>query len=364
VFFDIPVPSLYRISIDGRISNQPGPYTVNINREFDIESNDVPLKTGVSASRVEMFDGEGNSEVLTQVSSGVYQTSAEGMKGEVGGVYHIRVEFYDGRVYESIPDTLRNGGTLDEAYYKLANTKTVDGVQYEFDFYVNSSSEEDLSKIHLMWGSRATYKALTNPEDEPFDPMKGGNCYKNEEEHKCNYKDPCSGLKNIGNDFHPLIVRVKPCECCFCWYDEFNDNVVLNDKINSVNGVFPDMMIGRVPVTFWNMMYKMRVELSILSLSQQAYEFWKGVRDQRSAVSNIFQPVTGKIPGNIVQIAGPSDPAQGVFYATAISSASFYILQGDIPDAARPPRPKDGGQFSCLKLAPYATSKQPSFWLE
>jgi hypothetical protein len=363
VFFDIPIPTLYKIAIDGQVSNRPGPYTVNVNRAFDVESNDAS-KTGITARLVAIIDGKGNTETLTQVASGVYQTSPDGMSGRVGENYKVRVELNDGRIYESVPDTIRTGGTMDSAYYVVTQRHTVNGIQYLFDLYANSSAEEslDFTKTHFMWRNRSTYKALTHPENEPDDPMKGGQCYRRDD-GICNYKDPCSGLRNEGDNFRKKINRVGPCTCCFCWYDQYNADVILNDKMGSANGKYNNVRVDRMPVTQWNTAYKTRVELSMQSLSQQAYEFWKGVRDQRTAVSNLFQPITGKIPGNIVQLEGRTEAAQGLFYATSISASSFYISRFDVPPNIIPP-PLARDDFSCLRLAPYATVVQPSFWVE
>jgi hypothetical protein len=175
VFFDIPFPAKYGISIDGVISTNPGPYTVNIYREFDVQSEDSP-RTGVSASLVQLFDGKGNSEKLKQVGSGIYQTPVDGIQGEAGGVYHIRVELEDGRVYESIPDTLKGGGAIDSAYYELTKRYVVDGVETDFEMYVNASTEGDLAKSHFMWSNHSTFKSLTHPELEGSIPP-GGPCY-------------------------------------------------------------------------------------------------------------------------------------------------------------------------------------------
>src|SRR5262245_31532609 len=108
VFFDIPIPKAYDLSISGFISDQPGPYQVNVFRTFDIESTES-TKTGITTKSVVISDSEGNAETLQQVESGVYQTSADGIRGKVGGVYKVKGELLDGRVYESSKDRLKTG---------------------------------------------------------------------------------------------------------------------------------------------------------------------------------------------------------------------------------------------------------------
>jgi len=169
----------------------------------------------------------------------------------------------------------------------------------------------------------------------------------------------------VGTNFAPKFDRIKPCECCVCWYDRYNDQVILNDKVASSGGGFRGVRTDRVPLTGWLLMYKMRAEVFMQSLSPQAREFWKNVRDQRTAVSNIFQPVTGKIKGNIVQTAGADEPAEGLFYATSIDTKVFYIFHDDVPENIIPTTKfKRSDWFSCLKLAPNATATEPAFWTE
>lgn len=357
VFFDINIPNEYEISIDGFISDQEGPYRISVLRTFDTESREN-LRSGVSA-RVTMSDAEGNSEILSQVTSGVYETAVAGIRGKIGSVYKLKVELDDGRIYESTPDTMYTGGSMDSVRWNFTSGPSVNGIRYDFDIYCRSSANTERSDSHLMWRNKITFKTRTRPENEP------DACYRIDKEARCNFVHPCSGLKNIGSDFNPNMVRVGPCTCCICWYDDYNAKVLLNDKISSSNGRYAEMMIDKVQMTGWNMMYKMRMDISIQSLSPQAFRFWKALRNQQTAVSNIFQPITGKIEGNFVQTAGIESKAKGIFYATSISSKYFYINRADIREELIPvvidTKP---AAVPCFTKFPNWTTTQPPFWVE
>jgi len=364
VFFDIPIPNQFSISIGGYISDRPGPYEIGVFRTFDIESNES-LRSGVSAKSVVISDHEGNSETLSQIEPGIYQTSASGMRGKIGAAYRVTVELPDGRIYESTYDTLRKGGQLDTAWYQIAEHYAINGIERFFDIYTDASTNVHPATTHFMWLNRTTYEALTKPEDEPWEAIGGvaGQCYMDPQTHRCNYKDPCSGIKNFGSNYLPRFERVKECECCYCWYDIYNSDVILNDKMGSVNGRYVSVRSDHIPLTGWLLMFKMRTEITLLSLSPQAYTFWKGIRDQRTAVSSLFQPVTGKVHGNFTQTAGADNPAEGLFYATSISVKEFYIKRKDVSEGIIPttdfPHSRD---FSCLRLAPNAVTVKPPFW--
>lgn len=356
VLFDVQIPEIYGVSIDGFISDQAGPYRVNVTRVFDTESKET-LRTGITA-RVTMLDADGNSEEMTQTSSGVYQTLENGIRGRIGGVYRLRVELNDGRIYESVPDTMYATGSMDDVRWDFESYNSVNGLQYGFRVYAKSSASEiNQSKVHLMWRNKVTFKARAHPEGEQ------GNCYRNGA--VCNFVHPCTGLQNIGTNFAPVFEQVAECTCCTCWYDAYSENILLNDQWTSANGQFNEIMIDRFPLNGWYMMFKTRVEPGIQSLSPQAYRFWRGVRDQYAATSNIFQPITGKIPGNFVQVAGKESAASGIFFATAINSKSFYINRSDIdqqliPDASA----FRSGATPCFNLFPNSSNTAPSFWEE
>lgn len=357
VFYDVKIPEVFEVSIDGFISDQPPPYRVNVQRTFDTESNEN-LRAGVSA-RVTLIDAEGHSEEFTQVVSGVYETATNGIQGVVGGVYKIKVELDDGRIYESKPDTLYAGGTMDDVSWKFNSRPFVNGFQYYFEIYGDASTHEDLSKTHFMWRNKTTFKSTSRPEFEP------GNCYRIATEAKCNFVHPCTGLKNVGTDAMPKFERIGPCTCCTCWYDAYNPEVILNDHVVSVDGDFPEVVVDRIVLDGWYMMYKMRIETSIQSLSLQSYRFWKGIRDQYAANSNIFQPITGKIPGNIQEVSSTGLQARGIFYATSVNSKVYYIRRYDIDERIIPDaRTFLSGRTPCFNLFPNFHLTQPSYWEE
>jgi len=356
VYFDIVIPDTYTVSISGYISDQQGPYRVQVVRTFDIESKEN-LRTGVTA-HVVMSDNEGYSEVMKQISPGVYETALDGIRGKIGGVYKVRAELEDGRIYESIPDTLYPTATLDSLAYEVKRDWRLDGYKYFFEIYGTAHTNGELTIPRVMFRNKTTFKELTHPENE------GGKCYRNPERGVCNFVHPCTGLLNVGTDFHPDFKRIGPCTCCICWYDIFTPQIILDDKIIAVNGQFPKVMFDRVPFDGWYLKYKMRLESSVMSLSPQSFRFWKAVRDQYSAVTNIFQPIIGKIKGNIRQVAGEDFPAMGLFYATSMSSKEFWILHEDVREDLIPPTNPMKANVPCFDMFPNSTTTQPAFWIE
>ena len=84
------------IIIEGNISNQPGPYTVQLSKTVNFsDSNTFPQVTGAS---VTITDNAGNSDILTEASPGIYKTNT--LQGIVGRTYSITVTA-EGKSYQA-----------------------------------------------------------------------------------------------------------------------------------------------------------------------------------------------------------------------------------------------------------------------
>ena len=139
------------ITIDGYISDQPGPYEIKVYSIYNIETRET-LSTPISVKSLIISDNRGNAEVLKDVDAGIYQTSPSGIRGVVGSVYKMRVELFDGRIYESLPDTLLAPGSLDSLYLKFNEKYNVVGTkEYNFDVFFDGSYNEHVNN-HFLWG--------------------------------------------------------------------------------------------------------------------------------------------------------------------------------------------------------------------
>ena len=85
------------IVVDAEVTDQPGPYSVNLTKTINFSDNNVfPPIDGAS---VVISDNAGNSETLTETSAGFYTTSH--LQGIVGRTYNISIT-NDGKNYSAI----------------------------------------------------------------------------------------------------------------------------------------------------------------------------------------------------------------------------------------------------------------------
>ncbi len=348
ITFEIDAPLAYPVVVEGFISDQPGPYKIKLSKAFDIESK-LSIKSPISAKRLTISDDVGNSEELKAIANGEYQTSATGLKGVVGRTYKIKIELLDGRVFESKPDKLLPAGSVDEVFFEFREQKNSEqSVEYGFNILFNSSAGQP-KDFYYLWKFAGTFKYDTNPE---LYSVKCG-------EGECPKPLPCSSYV-IGQTGE--LEYVKPCECCTCWANIFNPEPIISDNETIRNGKFVNVNAGYIPITEWTFMHKVHAEIQQLSLSPQAFAFWKAVKDQKKSTGSLFQPQSGKIPSNFIQLSGTQSPIEGLFFATSIKSKSVYITRNDIPKQGIIPSVGLLFKNTCKDLFPYSTTSKPDYW--
>ncbi len=118
IIYSLPEEYDQMLVVDGLITNEAGPYTVKLSKVINVNST-YPRGLPAYAKRITLFDNLGQSEILQEKGEGIYQTSANGMRGVIGNAYHIRVETHDGQMFESIPDRIHPVGEVDSVYYQF-----------------------------------------------------------------------------------------------------------------------------------------------------------------------------------------------------------------------------------------------------
>jgi hypothetical protein len=347
-----------QLVVDGFITDAPGPYTVKLSRTRNlIDFSPPPL---VSAKAVTLFDNVGNAEKLFELTTGIFQTTAAGMRGVIGREYFVRIEMGDGKIYESSPEKISPAGKVDSVYYEYEKYQVEGVAKYRFRIFMDSHGEPEGDNLFL-WKLRGTYKVITSPElhfyrsSELFIPD----------------PRPCSGY--IYNKTAKALEYIKPCECCTCWPSFVNQKPIVSDNQIVLNGSFKKVELGIIPVDFWPFWDKTMVQVEQWSISERARNYWKTIRDQKDGATSLFQPAIGKAISNIIQKNG-KEVVQGFFSASAVSRKLFFLTEKNIPEGpgvipeppGLGPGPPLGSTFivreSCLLAFKNSTIQQPPDW--
>jgi len=370
VVFKVGQSDFVSIVAYGSVDDGPGPYQVEISNAFEIDS-DARTSSEVSIKEVRIEDNAGNKEKLARVGKGIYATNpiSGTIRGCPGRAYKLIIELPSGRIFESKPDTLRTSGTVDSVYFSFFSSVNPQSGkdEYGFDIFFDSSIGDEQNK-YFLWKFTGTYQVETHPQFHrvPCDSV-AKDCDNAFISCGCREPLPCSGY--VKRDTLDFPVSYYPCTCCTCWVNVYNKVPLISDAQFIRNGHFRKILASRIPLTPYNFMFKLRAEIKQLNLSRQSFEFWKGIRDQKLAANSLFQPISGKIPANFIQVAGSPSHIYGIFYAAGASNKHTYIRQSDIPNPNLIPQDApfkyvnkiDFG--SCLDF-PHSTNIKPSFWVD
>ncbi len=332
-----------QLVVDGSITDAPGPYTIKLTRTRRVL--DFTGAKTVSASKVVISDNAGNSEVLTEIYEGTFQTSPTGIRGVMGREYTLRVETRDGNVYESSPEKITSAGSVDDITTTFEQYQPLSGSpKYQFRVFVNTTGEEN-GNNYYRWKFTGTYKVQTQPELRTVTAGEG------------RIPDPpaCSGFTK---DLQP----VGPCTCCTCWVDLVNSIPTISDFNLAAGGKFTNVEVGLVPVEYWTFFEKVQIQVEQISLSPAAFAYWKAVAEQKSGSSSLFQPAIGQAASNMKLVSG-SGGVQGLFSAYSSSKKIIFLTPSDIPSGigAIPGAPPPIAE-SCLAAFSYSTNQRPATW--
>lgn len=348
IYFDVP-PAELQLIVEGLITDNPGPYTVSLSKALTLDAQSSEPEP-VQDATITLFDDEGNSEVFTEISAGSYSTNNI-IQGKVGHSYYIRVETSDGKIFESTPDKLNPVGEIEDIRFEYEARTTIkpygEIVADVFNIFVDSDAgpAED---AYVRWRFSGTYEVLTYPHlrtiwTPPYTPYKA--------------PEPCSGYILIGGPNGGTLVQVDECKCCTCWISAPEVVPQLSDTQLIGQNQFKNIKVGEVPITTATFHKRYQVTVEQMSLSKNAFEFFKLIRAQKEGASSLFQPPSGEIKGN-VSPRNTSDPVLGFFWASSVKEKSIFIERSDIPYLITP---MDSIRYACTNF-PNSTTQKPKGW--
>lgn len=120
---------------------------------------------------------------------------------------------------------------------------------------------------------------------------------------------------------------------------------------------FRNIKVGEVPINSTSFYEKFMITVEQMSLSKDAYDFFRLIRAQKESASSLFQPQTGEIKGNLRSINN-EDLMIGLFWATSIKSKRTFINRSDVPYNLPP---TDIPADACTDFR-NSTNVKPAFW--
>ncbi|MBE0638972.1 MAG: DUF4249 domain-containing protein [Bacteroidales bacterium] len=284
--------------VEGEISNAPGPYSVKLSYSGSLESNQV---TPVTAAMVEIIDNLDNHEVLTETIPGTYMTNPEGIRGQEGRLYKIRISLPDGKTYNSDFQKLRTPPVIKSIDYEIEYQSDVN---LPFDlggyrFFANTEIPSG-DTVYYLWKLTATYKYAV---DLIIRWMYDGQLH------------PFTNFDSLR----------------YCWTTSRINSYYLfnNENLNiSTLAKFPLHFVG-TDVRDLSIRYSLLTEQ--LSISKEAYEFWSIVKEQNENVDDLYSKQPYQLRGNVYNADNINEPVLGYFMVAGKSENRIFVNRPDYP---------------------------------
>jgi hypothetical protein len=267
--------------VDGKITNQTGPYTVSLYRTVNLyEADTLNPETGAS---IFITDGNGNSDTFLETSPGVYETQDLSFQGQVGQSYWIEIETSDGERYESSPETIQPEILITSIYGEegsilLSDASTVNGVEIFMDAQ-DSSNEAS----YLRWEYQESWEWQS-----PF----------------------------------YLAITDNPSKICYPYVS--SDDVFIFDGSNQNVKTFSHLSSSSILEDEVKLNYEYFIRFALYSVNFDCYEFWNNIKSSIQNNGSLYDVIPSNASGNIC--ACDSDNlVLGYFEASSVTTkyASF-----------------------------------------
>jgi hypothetical protein len=311
--------------LEGTITTDPGPYVILISRGLRLDS-DSTINAPVPGAVITLHSDKGETESFAEVEPGVYHTGGA-ILGTIGTTYHITLKMPDGATFESEPETILPSGEVTDIRYQY-EARTVQksyGPQAAdvFNIYVDATAGplDPGETSFVRWRFSGLYVTATNPEKHTT-YLQGFLRFKT--------PWPCSGWVVDPGAGGGVLRQDSECTCCRCWIQQYESLPRLSDTDLVEGGEFRNIKVGEVPITRMTFYEKYRVSIDQMTISKNAFNFFKIIRTQKEGASNLFQPPPGKITGNIKPVNADYNIA-GMFWGASVHRKSIYIHETDLP---------------------------------
>lgn len=317
-----------KLVVDGLITDQPGPYQIRLQYSYPY-TNQMSVST-IGGATVEISDDKGITEKLIDRGQGLYETAANGIRGEVGRKYTISIKTPEGKKYVSQPELLKPVAEFGRVYteFQATQSPTLRGQFNVFLDVKDSETPNDFYRWKWTHYEKLTYCYYL------FTTLNGG-----------------------------AIIRERS-ECCeSCWKVEACNGCVIlaNDRLTNGKTI-TGISLGKIPydaVSNYFMVFEQH------SLTAEAYQFWKAIDSQINNSGGIFDLPPATVNGNIFCTSHPEDQVLGYFGASSVVYKPMYVPRNN---ATSPPLQLYDAPWTdvnrCVKCqeSPYRTAKQPRGW--
>jgi Domain of unknown function (DUF4249) len=281
--------------IDGFISADVKQHKVAISRTSKINEKKFIAETG---AQVSIKDGSGAIILLKEESPGIYLTAP--LAGIIGNTYKLQVTTQNGKQYASEKVQLKNAPEIKNIYATYSSDLAIGEGTGGIQIFLDSEDPTNQTNYY-RWEFKETYEIKT-----PY---------------------PSSYIWPGGNE---LIFRDVPVDRC--WSNDSSKSIL----IKSTKGLAASKVTAQLIQTIPGYSPNMRIRYSILvkqfALSQNAYLYWKALKDVNESQGTLYDRQPGTVRGNVTSLSD-KEVVVGYFDAGAVTEKRVFFTPDDFTDS-------------------------------
>ncbi len=283
--------------VEGGISNEAPPYTVKLSISSPINENKPQTYTDCSLI---IEDGNGNQEFLIETEAGIYKTPQNGMHGEIGEKYKLKIQTPNGKSYESDFDYIKTPVLIDRIDAKIESkgSNDVDHELQGYQFYVNTENPA-VDTNYYMWKLVSTY----HYQSDYF----------------------------IKWYFTGQLHRFLPIDSLYdCYTTRSVNSIYTFNTENISNKKLENFPLNFVSTETRQLSLRYSLLVKQYTLSKKAYVYWSALQEQNSDQGSLYSRQPYQIRGNLRNINDNEEPVLGYFTVNSMDSARIFVDRPNI----------------------------------
>jgi hypothetical protein len=250
---------------------------------------------------VTVTSNEGEWHLFSYDKAGYYYPSGNGEAiGVPGHTYTLNITVGD-QLYQSEPVVMKEPIAIDAVQFEVAEqTFAFPGEREQqllpgYNVLVDYSDPAE-EKNFLRWSFTTQYEVRTQPQD---------------------YIHPFTGLP-------------APKDCCVqCFLEERLEQLkVIDDRLTNGKQVLRQNVLFMPFEKYLGV--KNKLTLYQHSISEEAYNFFRILEQQKLATGTVFDPPPAEVKGNITSVNNEGEQVIGFFDVSGVSTRQVTILRNDI----------------------------------
>jgi len=281
--------------VDGMITNEPGPYQITLSRSSSVNKPDFQPLSGCTVEITE--ENSGNSIGLTERDEpGVYMTPENGFQAKAGEAYKLSIITPGNEHYESdfieMPEPVGIDTSHAELEFHESNEYPRPLGGYRFYITTKNAPEE---KTYFLWRLSETYEYTANFRIQYI------------------YR---------GRGIEPFTKRDSLYRC-------WKTQNVPEFFVGTTQGL-SEPRIRKEPLHYIStetkrLQERYSWEVKQYSISQEAYNFWKVIREQTASDDFLFSSQPYQVRGNVYNVDDTDKAVMGFFTVASVTRERFFV---------------------------------------